>query len=66
MTVRDKTIPERQLRDVQELTDNTAGTSDGALEDITDTSATDQSGPIENNFVELNEKLNEILNLLKY
>lgn len=31
---------------------NAYGTADGTLEDITDTSATDQSGPIENNFKE--------------
>lgn len=66
MTVRDKTISERQLRDVQELVDNTGGTTDGTLAAATDTTATDQSAVINNNFAEINAKLDALLDGLKY
>lgn len=42
------------------LTNSTGGTRDGTLAAVTDTSASDQSGPINDNFTDVHELLNEI------
>ena len=42
------------------LTNSTGGTRDGTLAAVTDTSASDQSGPINDNFTDVHELLGEI------
>lgn len=47
------------------VTDSSGGTADGTLAAVTDTSATDQSGPINNNFADLADKYNTLLANMK-
>lgn len=57
---------------ISDVTDSTGGTAGDTLAAVTDTSATDQSGPVNNNFAsllaknaELETKLNDALGALK-
>ena len=50
---------------IASLTNSTGGTTDGTLAAVTDTSASDQSGPVNDNFAEVNAKVDAILSALR-
>lgn len=57
-------ITRTQQSAITALTDSTGGTADGTLSACGNTSTSDQSAVINNNFAELNDKLDAILTAL--
>jgi len=57
MARRDKTLAERQFTDVDPLTDNSGGTTDGTVEAVSGSGA---DAAVNNNFAELAAKVEEL------
>lgn len=65
MARKDATLAEREFQDAAKLTDSTGGTTDGTLEAVPSDTLVNNAAAVNNNFAELNAKLDFVIDRLK-
>lgn len=65
MARRNHTLSEKWFLDVNELTDSSGGTSDGTVEAVPSDTLVNVAAAANNNFAELTDKVNTLIDRLK-